>query len=246
MISFKLGFHTKTLFEGGLVVGDDIVKQVVPQQGKFTQQDFLYIFWQMDFSQLSISNGILGETLSFMGLGDSFQKIFYLASDEIENYQWSMGTQKLPNNPMLLMNSFCFKNRVVQTEVAPDSIFRGLAQIGGLLGLMRLFRFLSNYQERRFEKELQKELDVKKEDEIKVEAEERLLAIQADSRIKEESCQEGDKIMSIKEFYSFETFKAMHENISEMKEMLKGQNEEIKRQKEVIERLEGKLDMQMN
>ncbi|TNV78463.1 hypothetical protein FGO68_gene3009 [Halteria grandinella] len=217
MTSFKIGFHTKSLLEGGLVVGDDIIKQVVPQQGKFTSKEFLYVFWQMEFSELSTSTGIMGETLSFMGLGNAFQKIFYMASDEIEHYQWSIDTEKFPDSHMLIMSAFCFKTRVLQTAAAPDSIFKGLAQIGGLLGLMRLFRFLSNYQERKFERELQQDLDIKKDDEIKVESQERLLAIQTDSRIKEEGGDEGEKIINIKDFYSYETFKAMHESIQEMK-----------------------------
>ncbi|TNV78874.1 hypothetical protein FGO68_gene3274 [Halteria grandinella] len=217
IIGMKLGFHTKSLLEGGLVLNDDYVKQVIPQQGKYTSNsEFLFFLWNMEVTELSISNGVMGETLSSVGVGDAFNRMIYLAVDGVESYQWTMGKGKQEYNPLITQNFFCFKNRVVQTKVAPDSIFRGLAQIGGLLGLMRLFRFLSNYQERRFERELQKDLDGQQDQLGEVEGQQRLLVNQTESATKEQS-EEGEKNVSIKEFYSLETFKAMHESIQEMK-----------------------------
>lgn len=49
-----------------------------------------------------------------------------------------------------------FYPKVIKTQVAPQSIFHGLAQIGGLMGLLKLFTLLTAYQQSRFEKELAK------------------------------------------------------------------------------------------
>jgi len=57
-----------------------------------------------------------------------------------------------------MLSSYMFfkldKNTIVVSQKYPDSIFSGLAKIGGLIALLRIGTLLSIYNKRYFDKDL--------------------------------------------------------------------------------------------
>ena len=104
------------------------------------------------------TNGILGTALDFIGLGDKYTNEFYIDLDDIEYYELTAKNKKLDKNEDFFESShiFTFSKRIEYTETSPDSLFIGLAEIGGLYGLSWVFNYITHYQERSFEKELEK------------------------------------------------------------------------------------------
>jgi hypothetical protein len=149
----QVAFETRTILDGGEAIIAETIKEVTPPLGLFTASYYSVQVWTLDVSKYSFTRGILGQSLSYLGIKDNFNCFSYL--EDAEYFQWSVNSNDSQSAfPLVVYLYFSFNHKVIKTEIAPDSIFTGLAQIGGLLGLLKVFTLVSKYQERRFESEL--------------------------------------------------------------------------------------------
>ncbi|TNV79069.1 hypothetical protein FGO68_gene15251 [Halteria grandinella] len=247
----RIHFPSVQLLEGGKMVNKTLVKQVYPQNGKILP-DLIssYYIWTMNIAQFNVTAGILGKSFEFGRIHDQYQRRTYIDLDDIDYFEFSLREKGWDEMFYQQHHLISFNRRVVQTEMAPDSIFSGLAQIGGLTGLALIFKFMAAYQERNFEQNIKKTQGGKvglKSNLLKAERKKegserfwrRITQIRRPTVINdetqeeilediEEGQEEAQECLEVKEFFSIEMFKSMHDNIAEMKEKINAQEKEIK------------------
>ena len=102
--------------------------------------------------QYRTSNDLWGTSLKKLGIINSYQNEFTL--DEKFSC-WARNSENLEVGSGGM--DFIIDSRIYEVTVEPDSVFIVLIKIGGLLGLLRIFSFLSAFHEWQFEKKLAKE-----------------------------------------------------------------------------------------
>ncbi|TNV79169.1 hypothetical protein FGO68_gene11163 [Halteria grandinella] len=245
----RISFSSVQLMEGGKIVDKALLKQAIHQNGKILPDQESSFVWTMNLAQFNATTGILSKAFEFAGIGDVYRRQTYIDLDDIEYYEYSGLSEEHDEWCYDMYHFFFFNRRIIQTEMAPDSIFSGLSQIGGLTGLAMIFKFLAAYQERNFEKNITKtqggkvglKSNLLKISRIKADHSfwNRITQIRRPTAINDETqesiledIEEGhveavQQSLEVKQFFSIEMFKSMHDNIVEMKEKIIAQEKMI-------------------
>ncbi|TNV72777.1 hypothetical protein FGO68_gene1648 [Halteria grandinella] len=204
----------------------------------------------MNLAQFNVTTGIFGKTFEIASIHDQYQSRTYIDLDKIDYFEFPLPEYNQDEQYYYKTHCFLFNRSILQSEMAPDSIFSGLAQIGGLTGLALIFKFMAAYQERNFEQNIKKTQGGKvglKSNLLKAERKKegserfwrRITQIRRPTVINdetqesilediEEGQEQAQECLEVKEFFSIEMFKSMHDNIAEMKEKINAQEKEIK------------------
>ncbi|TNV79368.1 hypothetical protein FGO68_gene7140 [Halteria grandinella] len=247
----RIEFQSVQLIDGGKVINKTTTKQAINSNGKLQPESESHFLWTMNIAQFNVTTGILSKAFEFAGIADEYRQDSYIDLEDIDYYEIARQNRKQDYWYYDMYHYFIFNRRIVQSEMAPDSIFSGLAQIGGLTGLAMIFKFVSAYQEKNFENEIKKNqggnqglksnlLKTQRSRKGRQSFWRRITQIRRPTAINEEiqdeileerdiegGHEDAQETLKVKEFFSIEMFKAMHDNIVELKEKCIGYEKEI-------------------
>ena len=129
--------------------GDEITKKItIPDPNK--RNHFVYSVTSL--REFRNTTSIWGNTLSFLGLSNDFERTYSVDSDVTV----ADGFSPLPPTSFIAY-MFYVEDMMFEVTVEPDTLLVAFTKIGAIIGLAKCFFFLNSLHEWQFEKKLARE-----------------------------------------------------------------------------------------